>query len=82
VLLLSIAGHGFVGELLAIANPLEWLLGVSLPGWPSARGAGVSAGCFGGLVLASVVGRLLQGLLDHSAPALVSTPTGPRGNFP
>jgi hypothetical protein len=30
VLLLTIAGHGLVGRLLPVANPLEWLLGLSL----------------------------------------------------
>lgn len=30
LLLVAIAGHGLVGVVLPVANPLEWLLGISL----------------------------------------------------
>lgn len=71
-LLLAISGHGFVGSLLPIANPLEWLLGLSLV-------AVVLSVPHGGLrwflfstVVALVAARFAQPMLDHPAPALVS----------
>ncbi len=72
VLLLTIAGHGLLGKLLPIPNPLDWLLGVSLLGVVFSAERGRLRWLLGGLVLAAAAGRLAQGLLDHPAPLFVS----------
>lgn len=60
-LILAIAGHGFLGSLLAISNPFEWLLGASLLGVVfSARGR--LRWILSGLALGAAAGRLAQGL--------------------
>lgn len=67
-LLLSIAGHGLVKQLLPVANPLEWLLGASLVAVVFSARPGPLRWLLGGLVLACVATRLLQPLLDPTAP--------------
>ena len=71
VLLLAIAGHGFVGNVLPVANPLEWLLGISLVAVVFSARRGRLRWLLGGLTVGCVVARLAQGLLDHPAPLLV-----------
>jgi voltage-gated potassium channel len=72
LLFLTIAGHGFVGELLPVANPLDWLLGISLVAIVfSVRRRGLRW-VLGGLAMGSVAARLLQGPLHHPAPAFLS----------
>ena len=72
VLLLAIAGHGLVGNLLSVANPLEWLLGISLVAVVFSARRGRLRWFLGALALGCVATRLTQGLLDHPAPPLVS----------
>ncbi len=71
-LLTTIGGHGLVGRILPTANPLEWLLALSLV----AVVLSVRAGWLRGILLMLVAGlvgaRLAQPLLDHPAPDLVS----------
>jgi voltage-gated potassium channel len=72
VLLTAIAGHGFVGLVVPLANPLDWLLGISLVAVVfSARGARLRW-LLAGLAVVCVAVRLTQGFLEHPAPPLVS----------
>jgi len=72
LLLVSIAGHGFAGALLPIANPLEWMLGITLVAVVFSAPPGLPRRLLAAFVTASVAGRLLQGLVDHPAPLLVT----------
>ena len=72
VLLLSIAGHGLVGILLPIANPLDWLLGIALVAVVFSARHERLRWLLGGLAMGSVVARVTQGLLDHPAPSVIS----------
>jgi hypothetical protein len=71
-LLLMIAGHGLVGILLPVANPLDWLAGISLVAVVFSAPRGKMRWILGGLALGCVVGRLAQGLLAHPATPFVS----------
>jgi hypothetical protein len=71
-LLLAIGGHGLVGRLLPIANPLEWLLGLSLVAVILSVRRGWLRWTLLGLVGGLVGARLTQPLLDHPAPTLLS----------
>jgi len=72
ILLIAIAGHAFVGAILPVANPLDWLLGFALlavvfsapPGWPR-RILGV-------LATGAVAARLTHSLVAHPAPFVVA----------
>jgi hypothetical protein len=72
VLMLTISGHALVGSLLPLANPLEWLLGLSLV----AVVLTVRRGRLRWILYAATVGligaRLVQPMLDHPAPAFVA----------
>ena len=72
VLMLTISGHALVGSLLPVANPLEWLLALSLV----AVVLSVRRGRLRWILYAATVGmvgaRLAQPMLDHSAPAFVT----------
>jgi hypothetical protein len=70
-LLLSIAGHAFVGELLPVVNPLDWLLGLSLVAVVLSAQSAWTRITLGGLALGFVAARLVQPLLDHPAPLVV-----------
>lgn len=72
VLLITIAGHGFAAILLPAANPLEWLLGLSLVTVVFSARRGGTRWLLGGLVVSGVVARLMHGLVDHPAPLLVT----------
>ena len=72
VLLLTIAGHGLVGSLLPVANPLDWLLGIGLVAAVFSARRGRLRWILGGLAVGCVAARLTQGLLDHPAPPVVS----------
>jgi len=71
-LLLTISGHALVGNLLPVANPLDWLLGLSL----LAVVLSVRRGRLRWLLYAAGVGfvggRFAEPLLDHPAPAFVA----------
>jgi hypothetical protein len=71
VLMLTISGHALVGSLLPIANPLEWLLGLSLV----AVVLSVRRGRLRWILYAITVGligaRLAQPMMDHSAPTFL-----------
>jgi len=72
VLALAIAGHGLLGSLLRVANPLDLLLGISLVAVVfSARRGGIRW-LLGGLVVGCVAARLTQGLVEHPAPLFVT----------
>jgi len=68
VLLLTIAGHGFVSALLPAANPLDWLLGASLVALVLSAGRGRLRLALGALAAAFVAMRLVEPFLDHPAP--------------
>lgn len=72
VLLLAIAGHGLVGNVLPIANPLDWLLSIGLVTIVFSAHRGGVRWLLGGLVAVAVSSRLLQGLVDHPAPLMIS----------
>jgi voltage-gated potassium channel len=71
VLLLAIAGHGLVGLVVPVANPLDWLLGIGLVAVVFSARRGRLRWLLGGLAVVCVAARLAQGLLDHPAPLLV-----------
>lgn len=72
VLMITISGHALVGGLLPVANPLEWLLALSLV----AVVLTVRRGRLRWILYAATVGfvaaRLAQPMLDHPAPTVVS----------
>jgi hypothetical protein len=72
LLLVSIAGHGFAGALLPIANPLDWMLGITLVSVVFSARPGLPRWLLGAFATASVVGRLTQGLVEHPAPLVVT----------
>jgi hypothetical protein len=72
VLLLAIAGHGSIGKLLPVANPLDWLLGLSLVAVVLSSWRGRLRWILGTLGVGFVLARLMDPLLDHPAPLLVS----------
>jgi hypothetical protein len=72
VLLVSIAGHGLLGALLPIENPLDWLLGLGLVAIIFSAHAGKLRWVLGGLTAGCLSARLLQGLIDHPAPPVIS----------
>jgi hypothetical protein len=72
LLLLTIAGHGLVGRLLPVANPLDWMVAAGLIAVVFSAREGRLRWVLGGLVAVSVGARLLQTLLEHPAPALVT----------
>jgi hypothetical protein len=71
VLLLAISGHALVGSLLPIANPLEWLLGLSLVAVVLSVRRGRLRWILYGAAVCFVGARLAQPMLDHPAPAYV-----------
>jgi voltage-gated potassium channel len=72
VLLFTIAGHGILESLVPGFNPLNWLLGIVLVAVVFSAGPGRLRWALGALALACVAGWLLQGSIEHAAPALVS----------
>jgi len=72
VLFLAIAGHGLVGLVWPLANPLEWLLGLSLVAVVFSAPRGWLRWLLGGLATGGVAVRLMERLLDRSAPLLLS----------
>ena len=71
VLLLAIAGHAPIGRLVPEANPLEWLLGLSLAAVVLSAWRGGLRWILGALALGFVGARLLDPLIDHPAPLFV-----------
>jgi len=71
VLLLAIAGHGLMANLLPIANPLEWLLGIALVAVVFSAQRGRVRWALGGLAAVAVVARLTHGMLGHPAPLVL-----------
>jgi hypothetical protein len=71
-LLLAIAGHAPMTRLLPDANPLEWLLALSLLAVVLSVRHGRLRRVLDGLALGFVAARLAQPLLDHSAPLHVA----------
>lgn len=71
-LLLSIGGHGLVGRILPVANPLEWLLGLSLVAVVLSIRSRPLRWTLVVLTSALVGARLVQPLLEHPAPTLIS----------
>lgn len=72
VLLLAIAGHGLVGKITRVANPLEWLLAFGLLAIVfSARVVWVRW-LLAGLTVVSLAAKLTDRLVDHPAPLLLS----------
>jgi hypothetical protein len=67
-LLLAIAGHGPMARLLPVANPLDWLLALSLLAVVLSARHGRLRWVLDGLALGFVAARLAQPLLDHPAP--------------
>jgi len=69
---MTISAHAFVGSLLPVANPLEWLLALSLV----AVVLSVRRGWLRWILYAATVGfvgaRLAQPMLDHPGPVFVS----------
>lgn len=72
LLLLSIAGHGLIGKLLPVANPLGWLLGISLVAVVYSAPRGRLRWLLGGLAATSVALRLTQEIVAHPAPLMLS----------
>lgn len=72
VLLVTIAGQGFVAALLPIRNPLDWLLGLSLLAVVLSARRGRLGWIVRGLAVAFVAARLAYPLLDHHAPLITS----------
>jgi hypothetical protein len=72
VLLVAIGGHSLVGRLLPVANPLDWLLGLSLVAVVFSVREGRLRFVLYALTAGFVVARLAQPLLDHPAPLFVS----------
>lgn len=72
VLLLAIAGHGFVASLLPVANPLEWLLGASLVAVVFTAPPGRLRWLLGASTVAAIATRVAQELVDHPGPTLVT----------
>lgn len=72
VLMITISGHGLVGSLLPVANPLDWLLALSLV----AVVLSVRRGRLRWILYAATIGfvgaRLVQPMLEHPAPTFVS----------
>lgn len=71
-LLLSIGGHGLVANVLPVANPLEWLLGLSLVAVVLSVRHGWLRWALLGTVAGLVGARLVQPFLEHPAPTAVS----------
>jgi hypothetical protein len=72
VLLLAIAGHAPIGKLLPVANPLDWLLGLSLAAVALSAWHGRLRWILGVLMVGFVAARLVDPLLDHVAPLFAS----------
>ena len=72
VLLLAIAAHAPIGKLLPVANPLDWLLGLSLAAVMLSAWRGRLRWIFGGLGVGFILARLVDPLLDHPAPLFAS----------
>jgi hypothetical protein len=72
VLLLTISGHALVGSLLPVANPLNWLLGLSLVAVVLSVRRGTLRWILYGSAVGFVGARLAELMLDHPAPAFVS----------
>jgi len=70
-LLLTISGHALVGRVLPVANPLDWLLGLSLVAVVLSVRQGRLRWVLYGAAVGAVGARLLQPMLDHPAPAFV-----------
>jgi hypothetical protein len=71
-LLLAIAGHGLTGRLLPLANPLDWLMGISLIAVVFSTQNRTLRWVLGALVTAGAAGRLTQGWLEHPLPGIAS----------
>jgi hypothetical protein len=72
VLLLAIVGHAPMGRLLPIANPLDWLLGLSMVAVVMSAWRGRLRWLLGVLAAGFVAARLVDPWLDHPAPLLAS----------
>lgn len=70
VLLAAIAGHSVVGAVLPVANPLDWLLGLSLVAVVLSVPRGRLRGLLFAVASLAVAARLLEPVLEHPAPAL------------
>jgi len=70
ILLFTIGGHAFVGQLLGIVNPLDWLLGVTMVAVVLGSRQGRLRWVVDSLAVGFVLARLLEGLLSHPAPLL------------
>ena len=72
VLMLTISGHALVGSLLPVANPLEWLLALSLVAVVLSVGRGSLRWILYAATVTLIGARLVQPMVDHSAPTFVS----------
>jgi hypothetical protein len=72
VLLVTIGAHSLVGRVLPVANPLDWLLGLSLVAVVFSVPEGRLRRALYALTAGFVAMRLAQPLLDHPAPLLLS----------
>ena len=72
VLLVAISGHAFVGGLIRVANPLDWLLGLSLVAVVLSVRRGPLRFALWAVALGFIGARLVQPLLEHRAPDTIS----------
>lgn len=71
-LLITIAGHGLVGVATPIANPLDWLLAISVVAVVFSAGRGRLRWFLGALAVGGITARLLQEVVEHPAPSVFS----------
>lgn len=71
-LLFTVAGHGLVGLVTPIVNPLDWLLALSVVAVVFSAGRGRVRWLLGALAAGGIAARLLQGLVGHLGPSVVS----------
>jgi hypothetical protein len=72
MLLFAIAGHGIIGNVLPIGNPLDWLMGLGLVAVVFSVESPRLRWLLGGLVAVSIAARLTQGMVEHPATFVVS----------
>ena len=72
VLLFTIAGHGLIGIVTPIDNPLDWLLGIGVVAVVFSAGRGRLRWLLGALAVGGIAARLMQEVLQHPAPTVIS----------
>jgi hypothetical protein len=68
VLLVTLAGQAFASKLFPVANPLAWLLGLSLVAAVLSVGQGALRWALWGLAVVFVLARLVEPWSEHAAP--------------